>query len=162
MAWNDEWVRQAACLQGGDPDALFVPGAAQHNAKVVCRACPVRTECLAEALDNRQEWGVWGGMTERERRAVLRRRPTVTSWRKLLEAERDSFDRQRTAAGRPAAARSAAARSAGRPAAAGTSAARSAAASAATVLNGAVLNGAANVAVTTAAAVDPAVAQVAS
>jgi WhiB family redox-sensing transcriptional regulator len=52
----------------------------------VCKACPVRTECLSEALDNEIEWGVWGGMTERERRALLRRRPNVTSWRRLLEA----------------------------------------------------------------------------
>jgi WhiB family redox-sensing transcriptional regulator len=43
-------------------------------------------ECLADALDNRVEFGVWGGMTERERRALLRRRPNVTSWGRLLEA----------------------------------------------------------------------------
>jgi len=48
----------------------------------------VRTECLAEALDNQIEWGVWGGMTERERRALLRRRPNA-SWRAVLEAARD-------------------------------------------------------------------------
>jgi WhiB family redox-sensing transcriptional regulator len=42
--------------------------------------------CLADALDNKVEFGVWGGMTERERRALLRRRPNVTSWRRLLEA----------------------------------------------------------------------------
>jgi WhiB family redox-sensing transcriptional regulator len=47
-------------------------------------SCPVRTECLADALDNRIEFGVWGGMTERERRALLRRRPHVRSWRRLL------------------------------------------------------------------------------
>ena len=58
------------------------------KAKLVCVACPVRTECLAEALDNRIEFGVWGGMTERERRALLRRRPDVTSWRELLEDAR--------------------------------------------------------------------------
>ena len=46
-----------------------------------------RTECLAEALDNQIEWGVWGGMTERERRALLRRRPNA-SWRAVLEAAR--------------------------------------------------------------------------
>jgi WhiB family redox-sensing transcriptional regulator len=45
----------------------------------------VRAECLAEALDNEIEWGVWGGLTERERRALLRQRPNVTSWRQLLE-----------------------------------------------------------------------------
>jgi WhiB family redox-sensing transcriptional regulator len=40
---------------------------------------------LAEALDNRIEWGVWGGMTERERRALLRRRPNVKTWRAILQ-----------------------------------------------------------------------------
>ncbi len=67
-----------------DPDELFVTGAAQNRAKAVCMGCPVRTECLADALDNRVEFGVWGGMTERERRALLRRRADVASWRSLL------------------------------------------------------------------------------
>ena len=53
----------------------------------------MRTECLADALDNRVEFGVWGGMTERERRALLRRRPTVTSWRRLLETARTEYER---------------------------------------------------------------------
>ncbi|MDQ0294519.1 hypothetical protein J2S52_002558 [Streptomyces sp. DSM 41037] len=53
----------------------------------------MRTECLADALDNRVEFGVWGGMTERERRALLRRRPTVTSWRRLLETARVEYER---------------------------------------------------------------------
>ena len=43
--------------------------------------------CLAEALDHQIEWGVWGGMTERERRALLRRRPGA-SWRTILETAR--------------------------------------------------------------------------
>ena len=64
----------------GDPDDLFVKGAAQQQAKVVCQRCPVIAECLAEALDHRTEFGAWGGMTERERRALLRRNPQVTSW----------------------------------------------------------------------------------
>ena len=74
-----------------DPDELFVQGAAQNRAKVVCATCPVRTECLADALDNRVEYGVWGGMTERERRALLRRRPEVRSWRQVLEEKRDAY-----------------------------------------------------------------------
>ena len=85
MTWTDDWAGDAAC-RVSRPDELFVRGAEQHRAKQVCKACPVRTECLAEALDNRIEWGVWGGMTERERRALLRRRPNVMSWRRLLEA----------------------------------------------------------------------------
>ena len=74
-------------------ETLFVQGAAQNRAKLICRGCPVRTECLADALDNRIEFGVWGGMTERERRALLRRRPDVTSWRELLENARNHYER---------------------------------------------------------------------
>ncbi|MDP3966819.1 MAG: WhiB family transcriptional regulator [Nocardioides sp.] len=84
MTWNDDWAAAAACNDAG-PDELFVRGAEQNRAKQRCASCLVRTECLAEALDNQIEWGVWGGMTERERRALLRRRPNVTSWRRLLE-----------------------------------------------------------------------------
>ena len=50
--------------------------------------CPVIAECLADALDNRTEFGVWGGMTERERRALLKRRPDIRSWRTLFESAR--------------------------------------------------------------------------
>jgi WhiB family redox-sensing transcriptional regulator len=84
----NDWAARGAC-RASDPDALFVQGAAQNRAKLVCAACPVRTECLADALDNRIEFGVWGGMTERERRALLRRRPNVQSWRRLLEVARE-------------------------------------------------------------------------
>ena len=89
-----DWITRASC-RDADPDQLFVQGAAQNRAKAVCMGCPVRTECLSDALDNRVEFGVWGGMTERERRALLRRRPNVKSWRTLLEAARR--DVQRTA-----------------------------------------------------------------
>ncbi|HEY0902896.1 MAG TPA: WhiB family transcriptional regulator [Marmoricola sp.] len=97
MNWNDDWAAQAMCKQS-TPDELFVRGAEQHKAKVVCAACPVRAECLAEALDNQIEWGVWGGMTERERRAVLRKRPNVTSWRALLSAAKEAHIEASTAA----------------------------------------------------------------
>ncbi|MDQ3276250.1 MAG: WhiB family transcriptional regulator [Actinomycetota bacterium] len=89
--WNDKWAADAACV-ASKPDELFVRGAEQNRAKQLCQTCPVRTECLAEALDNDMEWGVWGGLTERERRALLRRRPNVTSWRTLLEAARAEHD----------------------------------------------------------------------
>ena len=92
MSWVSDWSAQAAC-RTTDPDELFVQGAAQNRAKAVCTGCPVRTECLADALDNRVEFGVWGGMTERERRALLRRRPTVSSWRRLLETARSEYER---------------------------------------------------------------------
>ncbi len=59
-------------------------GAQQREARGICRGCPVRAECLAEALDNKIEFGVWGGMTERERRALLKQRPEVGSWLDVL------------------------------------------------------------------------------
>jgi WhiB family redox-sensing transcriptional regulator len=85
MGMIADWPSLAAC-RNGDPDALFVQGAEQNVAKRICRGCPVRYECLADALDNRIEFGVWGGMTERERRALLRRHPKVTSWHQMFEA----------------------------------------------------------------------------
>jgi WhiB family redox-sensing transcriptional regulator len=87
-----DWRISASC-QDEEPDQLFVRGAEQRKARLVCLGCRVRTECLAEALDNRIEFGVWGGMTERERRALLRRRPDVTSWFELLDtARREHFE----------------------------------------------------------------------
>ena len=86
------WAERGAC-RGTDPDALFVQGAEQNRAKNVCLSCVVRTECLADALDHRTEFGVWGGMTERERRALLKRRPNVRSWRRLLETARAEHER---------------------------------------------------------------------
>ncbi len=86
--YNADWLDQGACRKS-NPDDLFVQGAAQHQAKVVCQGCVVKTECLADALDNQIAYGVWGGMTERERRALLKRRPNVRSWRRLLEAARE-------------------------------------------------------------------------
>ena len=66
---DSDWSTRAVCT-GSNPDALFVTGAAQRDAAKLCGACPVRLECLADALDNQIEYGVWGGMTERQRRAV--------------------------------------------------------------------------------------------
>ena len=93
MSLDTDWAAQAA-FRTTDPDALFVQGAAQNRAKAICMGCDVRTECLADALDNRVEFGVWGGMTERERRALLRRRPHVTSWRNLLETAQSEYERR--------------------------------------------------------------------
>jgi WhiB family transcriptional regulator, redox-sensing transcriptional regulator len=73
------WVAHAQC-RTADPDELFVTGAAQKRAAVICRQCPVVMQCLADALDNQIEFGVWGGMTERQRRKLIRQHPEVTSW----------------------------------------------------------------------------------
>jgi len=81
------WVLQARC-RFTNPDDLFVRGAAQRHAAAICRSCPVAIECLADALDNQMEFGVWGGMTERQRRALLRQHPEVNSWSEFFAARR--------------------------------------------------------------------------
>ena len=68
MGWQD----QALCAQT-DPEAFFPEkGGSTREAKRVCRGCEVRAECLEFALDNDQEFGIWGGLSERERRKVKR------------------------------------------------------------------------------------------
>ncbi|WP_273413578.1 WhiB family transcriptional regulator [Corynebacterium appendicis] len=78
-----------AVCRSGDPDALFVRGAEQRKAAAICCRCPVQMECRADALDNRVEFGVWGGLTERQRRAVLRKNPHVTDWAEHLAEGRE-------------------------------------------------------------------------
>ncbi|MBB2893080.1 WhiB family transcriptional regulator [Flexivirga oryzae] len=94
--WDENWPARALCRTGSSPDELFAKGAAQQSAKVICQKCPVVAECLADALDNHTEYGVWGGMTERERRALLRRRPDVRSWAQLFKLARADEARSHT------------------------------------------------------------------
>lgn len=68
------WQDYANCL-GVDPD-LFFParGASTEEAKEVCRGCVVREDCLEYALESGEKVGIWGGMSERERRRLRRQR----------------------------------------------------------------------------------------
>ena len=68
------WQDRANCM-GVDPD-LFFPerGASTREAKEVCRGCGVRLDRLEYALDNAEKFGIWGGMSERERRRLRRAR----------------------------------------------------------------------------------------
>jgi len=71
---GQRWQERANCL-GVDPD-LFFPerGASTREAKAVCRGCEVRAECLEYALAQGEKFGIWGGLSERERRRVRRQR----------------------------------------------------------------------------------------
>lgn len=80
----DSWIIRAACGTA-DAEALFVQGIKQKVVKQICHGCPVSYDCLATALDNRIETGIWGGVTERERRALLRQHPSVSDWRGVLD-----------------------------------------------------------------------------
>jgi WhiB family redox-sensing transcriptional regulator len=65
------WQDASLCSQT-DPEAFFPEkGGSVREAKRVCAACPVRTECLEYALEHREPFGIFGGKTERQRRAIL-------------------------------------------------------------------------------------------
>ena len=67
------WMDDALCIQS-DPEAWFPDkGESPRLAKLVCSRCPVRADCLSYALTRRERFGVWGGLTERERRPLLAR-----------------------------------------------------------------------------------------
>jgi len=68
------WQDYANC-RGADAD-LFFPerGASTRRAKAICAACEVRGKCLDFAIDYGEKFGIWGGMSERERRRVRRER----------------------------------------------------------------------------------------
>lgn len=89
-AQDRTWASMAVC-KDCEPDALFVRGAAQRSARMVCFQCPVRLECLADALDANCSFGVWGGLTERERRALLRKYPEITNWREQIMEKDDEL-----------------------------------------------------------------------
>ncbi|PMD06669.1 WhiB family transcriptional regulator [Brevibacterium paucivorans] len=66
VAWQD----QALCAQT-DPEAFFPEkGGSTREAKRVCASCEVRSECLEYALANDERFGIWGGLSERERRRL--------------------------------------------------------------------------------------------
>ena len=67
------WQERALCAQT-DPEAFFPEkGGSTREAKKVCLTCEVRTECLEAALVNDERFGIWGGLSERERRKLKKR-----------------------------------------------------------------------------------------
>lgn len=72
-----DWKSKANCM-GVDPD-LFFPerGMSTREAKEVCKGCVVREDCLEYALANGEKFGIWGGLSERERRRIRRARALV-------------------------------------------------------------------------------------
>jgi WhiB family redox-sensing transcriptional regulator len=64
------WQARAAC-RGCDPELFFMDrGQPTSEAKTVCRGCVVREECLEYAITEKEKFGIWGGLSERERRKI--------------------------------------------------------------------------------------------
>lgn len=70
---EQDW-RLAASCRDMDPDLFFNGGFATQRARTICASCPVRRECLDQALAMDEQHGVWGGLTLTERQAVARTR----------------------------------------------------------------------------------------
>ena len=67
------WMERGKCLDA-DPEAFFPEkGGSTREAKRICGVCEVREECLEYALSNDERFGIWGGLSERERRRLKRR-----------------------------------------------------------------------------------------
>jgi WhiB family transcriptional regulator, redox-sensing transcriptional regulator len=82
IEWSTTWRFRAAC-RGEDSSLFFAPSyferreekdGRERRAREICNRCDVRSECLEYALRTRESHGVWGGMNEQERRALLRER----------------------------------------------------------------------------------------
>ncbi len=76
------WQDKAAC-KGMDPIIFFGPDVAEtvkekhdreEEGKKVCVTCPVKKDCLDYSLESREPYGIWGGLTETERKTLIRRR----------------------------------------------------------------------------------------
>ena len=89
VAWRD-----AAACRDADPELFFPDGdtraarAQVRTAKLICRGCPVSVMCLSWALASGQEAGIWGGLTEDERRRLHRRGPSFRPASYSLHEER--------------------------------------------------------------------------
>lgn len=68
------WTHRAAC-RDADPE-IFYPekGGRVEEARAICFRCPVRAECLEWALENNERYGLWGGLSERQRRPLFAER----------------------------------------------------------------------------------------
>jgi WhiB family redox-sensing transcriptional regulator len=80
MAWQD-----FANCRGADPD-LFFPerGASTRTAKSICRECTVQDQCLEFAIVSSEKFGIWGGMSERERRKIRKERQIAARRRRAV------------------------------------------------------------------------------
>lgn len=70
----DAWQEDAACRDADIGLFFSLDDDDQRAAQELCRSCPVQQECLRFALENREMYGIWGGMQESDRRSVIRER----------------------------------------------------------------------------------------
>ncbi|MGC8464599.1 MAG: WhiB family transcriptional regulator [Acidimicrobiales bacterium] len=84
----ETWQERAKCK--GASASVFYPlrGVPTASARALCKDCPVKPDCLSYALEHEEEFGIWGGLSERERRKLIRAQARLRSAgeRRLFEA----------------------------------------------------------------------------
>lgn len=93
MSDNYDWISQARCA-AQDCDGLYEQGPVQKEARLICAECTVRLECLVDALERRENFGVWGGLNERERRAILKAFGNVDDWEEWIATSSEPLARE--------------------------------------------------------------------
>lgn len=93
MSEKYDWLTQARCA-AQNCDGLYEQGAIQKEARTICAECCVRIQCLADALDRKENFGVWGGLNERERRAILKAYADVDDWEEWIANSSDPLARE--------------------------------------------------------------------
>ena len=88
---DPRWADNANC-GSCDAEALFSTSSAQREMRDICRNCSVRLMCLADALQSNMRYGLWGGLTERERRRCASRVGTLRRKRGNAKATRTTSD----------------------------------------------------------------------
>lgn len=68
-----EWTKDALCAEVGGDDWFPEKGGPTRAAKSICKRCEVQSECLGWALEHGERFGIWGGLSEGERRVLARR-----------------------------------------------------------------------------------------
>ena len=85
---DPRWADNANC-GSCDAEALFSTSSEQREMRDICRNCSVRLMCLADALQSNMRYGLWGGLTERERRQLLRAVPEQADWYESITSSPD-------------------------------------------------------------------------
>lgn len=89
---DDQWERKSLCAQT-DPEAFFPEkGGSTRDAKRICQRCPVIGDCLNAALSRDERFGIWGGLSERERRRLKRSLEAASGVADPAAADSDDID----------------------------------------------------------------------
>lgn len=96
---NDTWREAAVCASVGTEPFFPEKGASAREARAVCAVCPVRAACLRYAIEHDERHGIWGGLTEHQRRRLRERHlVSLPGGREPAAAGKEQHERKRCVA----------------------------------------------------------------